>query len=517
MYFLINDDSVIEGVLSGRFTGTPDGHAVYLRYPLSWLLSKLYSLLPGIPWYGLFLLSCYVFAFLAFGCACYKKLGKRYICYTGFAAAALFLLLPNFITVHYTVATAALAAGAIMLTLAEGPMWLTALAMGLCYCLRKEVFLLAIPFWGAVLLWKVLQKPCNYKKWGYLVLATLGLTGMFMGINSLVYRSDTWQDFLQYNDARTQLYDYEWFVPYEDQPEAYEAQGISERDFTLIASYELMLEEDLTAEDFEKVMAANAGNVWVDTPMHTLKRMLVKYRDWVLHPTEAYTWIAIAIYAVLLGLLLWRRAWLQALLVLCLGMGRSVIWIYLFMKGRFPEHVMLSLFVLEFAVLFGFLLEEVAANTQGKRKTVVTILCAVLALGFGAGALYDSVEAVQRQVAQGRKRAEFEPLREYFEEHPEEVYLLDIVSMWDYSQGVLETGPRLQNYFLAGGWASGSPMANQRFAQIGAADGADALLRLSQVHYVIEKDRAYDWLELYLGEPVKRVEQIGEFKILSWH
>lgn len=515
MYYLINDDSIIEGILSGRFTGTPDGHAVYLRYPLSWLLSRLYALLPGIPWYGLFLLSCYVFAFGTFGYVCYKRLGKRYLCGLGFMAAAAFLLLPNLITVHYTVATAALAAAAMMLMLGEGPVWLTALSIGLCYCLRKEVFLLAIPFWGVVVLWKFLQKP--EKKWGYLLLAAFGITIAFTGINSLAYHGDNWQEFMEYNDARTKVYDYEWFLPYEQQPEAYEAQGVSEREFALIASYELMLDGDLTAEDFEKVIAVNREHVWVDTPLHTVKTMLVKYRDWILHPTEAYTWIAIALYALLLVALLMRRAWLHSLLVLCLGLGRSAIWVYLFVKGRFPDHVMLSLFVLEFTVLFGFLLEEVARSTEGRAGKMATILCVLFALGFGLGTVLYSGKAVDKQVEQRRIWARYEPLLEYCNEHSGDVYLWDIASMWDFGQRVLETGPKAQNYFLAGGWASGSPLVNQRFAQMGAADGADALLRLDNVHYVVTENREYEWLERYLGEPVKQVDQVGAFKILSWN
>lgn len=515
MYYLINDDSVIEGFLSGRFTGVPDGHAVYLRYPLSWLLSRLYALVPGIPWYGLFLICCYLFALGTFGYVCYKKLGKRYLCWLGFMAAAAFLFLPNLLTVHYTVATAALAAGAMMLTLGEGPMWLTALSIGLCYCLRKEVFLLAIPFWGVVILWKFLQKP--EKKWGYLLLATFGITVAFTGINALAYHGDDWQEFMKYNDARTKVYDYEWFLPYEQQAESYRAHGISEKDFALIASYELMLDGDLTAEDFEKVLAVNHENVTEDTLLHTIKTMLLEYGDRILHPTEAYTWIAIVLYILLLVFLLMRRAWLHGLLVLCLCLGRSAIWVYLFVKGRFPDHVMLSLFVLEFTVLFGFLLEEVAGSTEGRAGKVATILCALFVLGFRLGTALYSVKALERQVEQHRTWVRYEPLLEYCKEQTQDVYLWDIASMWDFGQRVFETGPKAQNYFLAGGWASGSPLVSQRFAQMGAADGADALLHLDNVHYVVAENRDYDWLELYLGEPVKQVEQVGSFMILSWH
>ena len=51
----MNDDLQIASVLSGAYSGTPDLHTVYLRAPLSFLLSLLYRILPMLPWFGIFL------------------------------------------------------------------------------------------------------------------------------------------------------------------------------------------------------------------------------------------------------------------------------------------------------------------------------------------------------------------------------------------------------------------------------------------------------------------------------
>lgn len=51
----INDDWGMYSILSGAYTGMPDAHVMFFLYPLSWLLSKLYSLCSFIPWFGLFL------------------------------------------------------------------------------------------------------------------------------------------------------------------------------------------------------------------------------------------------------------------------------------------------------------------------------------------------------------------------------------------------------------------------------------------------------------------------------
>ena len=50
----INDDWGMYSILSGAYTGTPDAHVMFFLYPLSWLLSKLYTMWSFVPWYGLF-------------------------------------------------------------------------------------------------------------------------------------------------------------------------------------------------------------------------------------------------------------------------------------------------------------------------------------------------------------------------------------------------------------------------------------------------------------------------------
>ena len=50
----INDDWGIHSALSGAYLGYPEAHVLFFLYPLSWLLSKLYTLYSFIPWFGIF-------------------------------------------------------------------------------------------------------------------------------------------------------------------------------------------------------------------------------------------------------------------------------------------------------------------------------------------------------------------------------------------------------------------------------------------------------------------------------
>ena len=53
----LNDDVLIKDILSGVYSGAPDGHTMQLLYPLGAVLSFLYRLLP-VPVFGLFLIAC---------------------------------------------------------------------------------------------------------------------------------------------------------------------------------------------------------------------------------------------------------------------------------------------------------------------------------------------------------------------------------------------------------------------------------------------------------------------------
>lgn len=57
--FLLNDQLVFREIASGAYTGTPDGHLIYILYPLGWILAKLYSISSVVDWYGLIMLSTF--------------------------------------------------------------------------------------------------------------------------------------------------------------------------------------------------------------------------------------------------------------------------------------------------------------------------------------------------------------------------------------------------------------------------------------------------------------------------
>ena len=61
-YFDMNDDTMMRDIMSGVYSGTPDGHNMQTLYPLGALIALCYRISGSFPWYGSFLFLC------QFGC-----------------------------------------------------------------------------------------------------------------------------------------------------------------------------------------------------------------------------------------------------------------------------------------------------------------------------------------------------------------------------------------------------------------------------------------------------------------
>ena len=58
--YAINDDINMRDIASGAYTGTPDGHLIFMLYPMGFVLKSLYQIWPGIEWYGVMMVGCYM-------------------------------------------------------------------------------------------------------------------------------------------------------------------------------------------------------------------------------------------------------------------------------------------------------------------------------------------------------------------------------------------------------------------------------------------------------------------------
>lgn len=492
--FYLNDDVTMRSILSGSYSGSPDGHAVYMKYPLTWVLSLLYSMTKVIPWLEIFFAGCLIWSAVE----CSSKFKNEKWGMWGALIPAVLFALSFFCYMHYTMIAAVLAGtAAICLCCGESKVkpvvfWL------LAWMIRSQVAYLALPFLGVAFLWKMVSaqrdKVRNELVWSAKTCVMI-LAGLLVcaGINSLAYRSEKWQDYLYYNEVRTQLYDYTDFHSTDVYGQNYEQYGMTKEEFLILDSYNTMLDQAVDGEKIgmvaEKVTAGmHGGNSFAQQ----IKECVLKYYYEMRYSNHMYVYAWAAVLVVLMGILLLEKKWLQAALVVCLEAGRSMIWMYLIYRGRFPERVVVSLYVIEIMLLTGLLVGVTSVNKGKVYKAAQIALAAILSLILFVQVGMDA----QRTQAQSRIQKEWTILTEYCEKDPENLYLIDVFSAVEY--GGVQYQQDAANMMLAGGWMSDSPLATDRFHKMNAADGGQALFENENVLFVTEEGSDIAWLEEYL-------------------
>ena len=241
-----NDDALMAGLSYGYY-GAPEGKLIYINPILGELLAWLQSRIPALPWYYLVELGLMAVTMAVYYYLVLDRQGKR-----GLPAVVLLTLvfaIALLTRVQYTkIAGAASGAGVLLMLhcVREKKSWYTGLLGGLLalagFLLRADAFFMVlIPLFGvgAALLWELLRKKECRRALGlcgaFLVLFALCGGGML--VQKRAYSSPDWQQYLRYNDLRTELLDY-GFPDYGENQALYGSLHISQEDLKLFQSWD---------------------------------------------------------------------------------------------------------------------------------------------------------------------------------------------------------------------------------------------------------------------------------------
>lgn len=532
--FYLNDDITMRSILSGAYTGVPDGHAIHMKYPLAGIISFLYRLAGGVPWFSLFFAGCF---WLACSMVLNRvlhiteenhKLGESAKIMACMALLCAALFLPYFIYLHYTVVAAMLGGCGLFLAM-TGANVPAVILFVLCYCLRSQVFFLLLPFLGVVVLWQLWEKQFQ-KQFKLLLLLILSIL-ICMGWNRLFYATDDWQYYRAYNDSRTVFYDYHALLPYEEFASEYQEAGIDEMQYKILESYLLVFDKSVDIKTFDEATQVYASQLArTRTWQEHLRFCFDEYYYHVRYTDTPYNYLILAAYFLAGILLVRQKRWIQLLLTLCMGAGRSLIWIYLIWLGRFPERIVVSLYMLELMVLAGMLCNMLVFGGRERTETVqsggwkkVIANAAILVIGLTLFGMCISQMKVmgERVYAQKEKQKQWNLLTDYCGEHGDNLYLLDVMPMVSFAGEAWETPEGQQNYLLAGGWVSASPLVADRFARLGASDGGDLLVNCEmenpsgEVLFVSSPTKDVEWIADYLSKRFGQVK-IEQVDSILW-
>lgn len=261
-----NDDTAILGIASG-LKGTSDNHLIFVNYILGCLFRMLYGICQVIPWFAV---GQYLLMFLAFVGITYVliKLLKQSSYLWLVVVFLLTFSYEGYVQVNFTKTAGIVAAAGFTLlfwTLFQEKISLKMYIPGLLLALLgsmyryNQFFCEAVLFTGLGVYFLLFLRYIYDENRGKRLLTCVGtfllLLVMVLGarkVDRMMYSSEEWSYYLQYNSARAELLDY-GFPDYYENEEAYKELGIDETAFQLLKKWTHSDSEKITADTLQQI------------------------------------------------------------------------------------------------------------------------------------------------------------------------------------------------------------------------------------------------------------------------
>lgn len=514
-YFETNDDRYIASILSGVITGSPDAHAIYVNYLLTYLLALLYRLTTKVPWYGGMLLMFQWLLYASVLDSAYSRC-KRWvhlICAT--------VMIGGFFIAYYYMAglieftsTAAMLASAGYACLLLHDNKKTGFTLFLClnllaFLLRSLAMLMVQPLGLAVLLvamsgekieWKTMGKQLLPLAAGLLLILFLGTVG-----NKVGYHGEDWKRYERFIDMEGALFDYYGIPDYEEISGILEQYHISQKKYEACCA-RMILDWKVDAECDEQLKDYVVNRGRKDFKLGDLLEKVYSFSiadsQWNMNRMTVAAWILFLVWMLV------RRNWKQLFTgVVLLGGARTAVWTYLIWGGRTPLRVTIPLLACEVLLLLALVWINYQKTDSAQWKKALLIAGGFLFCMAGIS----SGRQQSRYIGEINKGQEIymeglREIQEYCQMQPQKRFLLDSKSLSFYTGSVFETSVyHPVNAVIGGGWFSNAPVVQQRLEDyLGEAEGFYFLIYADGKQ---EETPAFAYLAEEMGETPKFVEQ----------
>lgn len=530
VYAIIDDRSMME-ILSGQYLGHPDPHAIFLGYWYSMVLTGLYHISGHVDWYAL------LFLLVQWGCMgliLYRVQGQAEDRNAQDGRVALTMVLFFLVGLQtvtqltFTTTAAAVAATVLYWYVTSEKIGGKQFAVLFLLCfltqqIRSEIFFMILPVCSVF--WFIRLHRRGIHGMGRWEVCLPILAGTVLGIallgNAVGYGSSEWKAYSQYNQYRSDIYDYPdyTFPPYEEAEDLYAAAGIDtkSRARTLI-NYNYTADDKIGPEFFEQYI--EIYQKMRPSGQTRIQRLVESAKAYVKGVLDGRFQIIQSIGMVLLGVLLllavWKRQWMQAIEIGLLIGIQIVLWLYLLYKGRVPARVIYSMNLLLVTIVVLAWREWCRSTgehlSESFKKKGMTLLILML---LGAGALYAKDIRIQN-LAISNRCEDVEQLKTFCAEHPENFYFNDVTTMafttWDVKLWRNET--YTMNYMSLGDWMSFSPLWKEKLEQQGITSVRKALYQWDNVYLICTFDKGLEYLtSLYENTTCTEVDHAGLFHI----
>lgn len=563
-YFALNDDVLINDIVSGRYLGIPDVHNVSMAIPLNVLLACLNHMLPSVPWFGLLLLFSQFGSLYLIVVNLTKQLEDnkewRNLCLIFLNILFFGLMAEELVLVQYTYTAALLMTSATLcLYTMDFRLFFTGrgiwkyicilLQFLLAYCMRTEIFLFLLPF---VLILTVVK---YYKEngiringdaickwgiiWGSMIAFVIGMQCM----NNYGYSKEGWKEYKEFDAYRTQLYDFLELPPFKENVDFYRSIGLSEIQYELLDKYNFALDDRITANTMkqvvnyinEKRLAGYSGLkkfYWKNFTLPLREGLWSYSHRCLMDPIvsqDDYPWnvICMTLYLLFLLLTCFSKKWIQLLWIGGIFSVRTILWLYIILKQRTPVRVTHSLFIMEIVCLLLLIIEGMVCQArQGKklyicdrvRRACTVVFLVMAGIWMITGWLKFHIEYMDIK----ENNNCWARLTQYCHENENDFFFIGVYSSVNFSERMFKTKAiKADNYDICGGWLSKSPLSDEKYSRFGISSVEDALINNQRVYFVITHKEPIDWLIQYYREKGIQIEVnlqeviAGQFDVYS--
>ena len=486
--YFINDDTTMRNIASGAYTGRPDGHLIFVKYALGKIISLFYIIAPYIDWYGTILFTTHFLCLiLILGRVLnwFKHKNKYFVLvitiliffiididnltnsfqFTTTAAICGVTALFLFITIPRNVQKLEMFVNYLIIL---GLVWLS-------FCIRDKVLLMFVPFAIVLWLYRIFSEKENRKKYIILCVMILAVLGSVICVEKIAYRSTEWQEYTEFNKARSEILDYYGYPDYDVHRSFYQEQGISREQYNLLKVGTLNFSSGMTKEKYISVAQYAKSIFREENSFRTRMKEALKntcYYSLYIMSNENQA-IILLIYFFILLFSANKKQYGILVTLIAIFFFREMIYLYLFFKGRFLERIYETMILCDYFLLAGFMLHLDILGKVHLKKGIIekTLLIGILLL------VAIPVCCAYFNTQESNLTNTETILKNYCSSNQEKRYILDLSG---YSSGydafTVKRENTYINYLTMYGWSCNSELYLNKKKSMGIEDIDKALL-----------------------------------------
>ncbi|MCR4618250.1 MAG: hypothetical protein K5669_08720 [Lachnospiraceae bacterium] len=399
-----------------------------------------------------------------------------------------------------------------------------AVLLALSFLLRKEVCLAMLPLLGFILISYIAKK--ELKKHIIPVLCAFAVMGISVAIDSYAYSSPEWKEFKAYNEARTDVFDYNNFPEYGKNIDFYNEIGISAEEYTALAEYDLSLADHDTdtfiamAEKQKSII--KEWNRFSNPYKRALKAALLAFFENIktLRGFFACAMLVIGFAVAITDAVRNRKKIPGKLVQILITGGYFVAFIGLFAAlGRLPERILFGVNMMAILsgldVVWNVMVEKRASGIISRIYAFGALVIAVAVFSFQAVRVHAELKAMEE------KGAAILEIKDKIASDPNSIYFLEANLYKSCGAKMGEkTGNNKgslydpANCVKSSDWLYNSPLMKQRYDNLGITGPFDTTSR-KKIYYIVPSGLNFEYIDSIVSEKGVDISVISVVDLLK--